>query len=614
MHDRRAFRRLVVAGPLHRTELFQPGIGDGGKSRRQRRDLVHDLGGVGVAHLKAHRLGKPDGDFPVGKSITRRHHLADALDAPLGIGEGAVLLQEGRSRQEDVGIVGGLVEEEVMHDHAFHRRQRRHHMLGVGVGLQDVFALHVEAHERAFDRSVEHVGNAQARFRIELDVPHRLELVAHGVARDMPVAGEFMRERAHVAGALHVVLAAQRVHADAGTADIAGRHREVGDRNHCGRPLAVLGHAKAVIDRAITAGGEQPRGFAQHLRIDAGHDRGRFRAVLRQRHEGGPLLELAPVAALAHEGFIDEAFGNDDVRQRREHGNVGAGHQRQMQRLEVRGFHHLRTARINHDELGALAQPLLQPRGEYGVGGGGIGADHHDDVGMLDGIEILRAGRGTERRRQAVAGRRMADAGAGVDIVVAESAADQLLHQIGFFIGAAGGGDAADRIAAILLLYALEFRRGEAECLVPRDLAPGILDPLADHRFEDALLVCGIAPGEAPLDAGMAAIGLAVLVGHHAHDFLAAHFRLEGAADAAVSTRRHHGMFRLADLDHGFFRQRRGRAGLYAGAAGHAFGAEKILVHAGRNAAVKTAAGNRQRKCSLHLLAGADAARADDAL
>src|SRR4029453_17461525 len=108
----------------------------------------------------------------------------------------------------------------------------------------------------------------------------------------------------------------------------------------------------------------------------------------------------------------------------------------------------------------------------------------------------------------------MADASAGVDIVVAETAADQFLHQIGFFIGAAGGGDAADGVTPIFSLNALEFRRREIERLVPRHLAPGIGDVLADHRLENALLVGGVAPREAALDAGVAAIGLAVLVGN----------------------------------------------------------------------------------------------------
>ena len=95
---------------------------------------------------------------------------------------------------------------------------------------------------------------------------------------------------------------------------------------------------------------------------------------------------------------------------------------------------------------------------------------------MLDRVEILRAGRGAEGRGQPIAGRRMADAGAGVDIVVAETGADQLLHQIGFFIGAAGGGDAADGVAAVFLLDAFELGRSEVERLVPGDFAPGILD------------------------------------------------------------------------------------------------------------------------------------------
>jgi hypothetical protein len=40
--------------------------------------------------------------------------------------------------------------------------------------------------------------------------------------------------------------------------------------------------------------------------------------------------------------------------------------------------------------------------------------------------------------------------------------------------------------------------------------------------------------------------------------------------------------FGLADLDHRLFCQRRGRAGLHAGAAGHAFGGQEgVFRHAG---------------------------------
>lgn len=90
-------------------------------------------------------------------------------------------------------VVRGLVQEEVVDDDAFHRGQCSHHVLGVGIGLQNVLALHIDAHEGAFDRGVEHVGNAQARLGVELDVPQCFELVAHGVAGDVAVAGQLVR-------------------------------------------------------------------------------------------------------------------------------------------------------------------------------------------------------------------------------------------------------------------------------------------------------------------------------------------------------------------------------------------------------------------------------------
>ncbi len=73
-------------------------------------------------------------------------------------------------------------------------------------------------------------------------------------------------------------------------------------------------------------------------------------------------------------------------------------------------------------------------------------------------------------------------------------------------------------------------------------------------------------------------------------------------------------MLRLAELDDGFLRERGGRAGLHAGAAGHAFGIEEVLVHAGGDMRGEAAAVDGQREGALHLFAGAHAARADDAL
>ena len=243
-----------------------------------------------------------------------------------------------------------------------------------------------------------------------------------------------------------------------------------------------------------------------------------------------------------------------------------------------------------------------------------VGADDDGDVRLLDGIEVLRAGRGAEGGLEAVARRRMADTRAGIDIVVAEALAHQLLHQVGLLVGAARGGDAADRAAAVLMLQPLELAGDVAKRLLPRDLAPRIGDLLADHRLEDAVLVVGVAVGEAALHAGVPPVRLAGLVGHHADEFAVLHLRLEGTADAAIGAGGDDRAVRHALLDHRLLFQRPRRAGLHAGAAGDAFGRHEGLVHAGRDPAFEAAPLDRQGEGALLLLAGAHAQRTDDAL
>ena len=267
--------------------------------------------------------------------------------------------------------------------------------------------------------------------------------------------------------------------------------------------------------------------------------------------------------------------------QRRQHGDIGAGLQRQViGRLDVGRLHHLGPARIDHDQLRALPQPLLHARGEHGMRGGWVGADHDNHVGMLDRIEVLRASRGAVGLAEAVAGGRVADARAGVDIVVAEALPHQLLDEIGLLVGAARGGDAADRAAAILVLDAPELAGDMRQRLLPAHLVPRIGDLLAHHRRKYPVLVGGVAIGETALHAAVAMIGLAILVGHHADDFVIARgigldLGLEVAAHAAISAGGHHRTFRHSLFKHRFLAQRIGGAGLHAGAAGHAFGAEE---------------------------------------
>ncbi len=324
-------------------------------------------------------------------------------------------------------------------------------------------------------------------------------------------------------------------------------------------------------------------------------------------------FEIGEVAAFADERLIDEALGDDDMGQCVEDGDVGSGLQREMiVGLDVRALDQIDTARIDDDETSAGAQTFLEAGSENRMGVGRIGADDDHDIRLIDRLEILRAGRGAEGLGQAEAGRRVANARAGVDVVVAESGANHLLNQEHFLVGAARGTDRANRIAPVLRLDAPEFVRRIGDRVVPGDFAPRVLDPLADHRLEDAVLMGGVAVGEPALDAGMALVGFAGLVGDHAHDFVALEFRLEGAADAAIGAGRHDRSLRRSLFDDQLLVERRRRARLHAGAAGHAFGRQEIDA-ARAHLRIKSAAKDGQGERALHLLAGAHAARADDA-
>jgi hypothetical protein len=201
----------------------------------------------------------------------RRHHRADPVDPALGVGERPVLLEERRPRQQHVSELGRLVLEQVLYDEQVERRQSRVHVLGVRVGLRDVLALDEQRAERAVERGVEHVRDPQPGLLEDRRPPEVVVDLAHRGVRHVPVAGQLVRERAHVAGALHVVLSTQRVDADALAADVAGGHREVGHAHHHRGALAVLGDAEAVVNRRVRPGGIHPRGGTQVLCGYAAH-------------------------------------------------------------------------------------------------------------------------------------------------------------------------------------------------------------------------------------------------------------------------------------------------------------------------------------------------------
>ena len=133
VHGGRTRGSLVIAWPLHAAQFIQLGKADTGEGGHQAGDFVHDLRSMGVVHRIAQGIGEQLRDFPILITRQRRHYAAYRGDAPFGVGERPAFLQERGTGQEDMGKLGGFVEEEILNHHAFHRPQGGMHMLGIGV-------------------------------------------------------------------------------------------------------------------------------------------------------------------------------------------------------------------------------------------------------------------------------------------------------------------------------------------------------------------------------------------------------------------------------------------------------------------------------------------------
>ena len=190
------------------------------------------------------------------------------------------------------------------------------------------------------------------------------------------VVGEHHRDQPGIAGALHVVLAAQRVQAAAGLANLAGDGGQRNQAAHVVGAMHMLAHAHAPENHRGGTGGIGPRHFAQGAGGNAaqrGHGLG---AVGLHMLAQGFVLE----GAVADEGSVGQALFDHGVQQGVEQRHIGIG-------LELQGapgvLAHVGGARVGQHQPGAALHRVFHPGGGHGVVGRGIGANDEDELGVL---------------------------------------------------------------------------------------------------------------------------------------------------------------------------------------------------------------------------------------
>ena len=130
-------------------------------------------------------------------------------------------------RQHHVGEIRGLGEEDVLHDQAFELRQRlRAHGCTSGSDIAGFSPMMYMP--RILPACTASMISTTVRpgLWVERRAPQLLELLARVGVVDALVVGIHHRDQPRVGRALHVVLAAQRMQARAGPADLAGHQRQ----------------------------------------------------------------------------------------------------------------------------------------------------------------------------------------------------------------------------------------------------------------------------------------------------------------------------------------------------------------------------------------------------
>ena len=203
-----------------------------------------------------------------------------------------------------------------------------------------------------------------------------------GFVGDALVVWKHHGDQACVAGALHVVLAAQGVQAATGLADLACDCHQCNQAARVVRAVYVLANAHAPQNHRGFGLGKRPRYFAQGLRRNAANRLHRLGAV------GFDVFfeRLVVAGAVFNKLLVSQTFFNHHVDQRVQHGHIGVG-------LELQSapgvFANVGNARVSQHNACACFSGVFHPGSGYRVVGRGVRTDDENQVGMLNIIDLV---------------------------------------------------------------------------------------------------------------------------------------------------------------------------------------------------------------------------------
>ena len=251
----------------------------------------------------------------------------------------------------------------------------------------------------------------------------------------------------------------------------------------------------------------------------------------------------------------------------------------------------------------------------------GVGANHQDEVGVLDIAHRVADRTRAHALEQGGHAGGVAQSRAVIHVVAAKAGAHQFLEQVGLFVAAFGRAKTGQRFAAVPVLQIFQAASGHRQRLFPsggpehfgplvgaaRDVQVFAHPRLANQGLRQALRMVGVVKAKAPLDAQTRLVGRA-FTPFDLDDALVAHVVGDLTAHATKGANRVHLAVDFLRAHQGLGIERPRRAGLHALTAGHTTALAHGIGHVKHDARVGTTPLHANHLVDLLLAAGPHAA------
>ena len=333
-------------------------------------------------------------------------------------------------------------------------------MCHIGLGVGRVLPDDVQGAQFALFHRVEHRGEVFSRNGIQLAVPGALIASSDLRIREQLEARQPVGQCAHVAAALHVVLASQGHQTRAAAPDMAGQQREVAQREHVLDCSVVLGDAQRPQDLCSSGRGVRVR----HLGNGLSRNSSQPLAFVECERLNRSCVVIEARGGMLDEGAVVHSLGDDLAGHRVGKRDICADveaqpHVRELGRGGAAGIH-----RVHGCTVVDAPQQVVE---EDGVRLACVRSPQQDHIGFGDFLIGARSAPKSEHCRQTDDRRSVSGAITGVDVVRLEHRSHELLGCVVHLVRALRAREHADPTGTVLLGRSPQPGCSTIECIVP---------------------------------------------------------------------------------------------------------------------------------------------------